>query len=627
MLGPRAEAHPDFLSGGGEMGERMRAHDWQSSLGAPKTWPPQLTTLVGVMLASQQPKFLAWGPDRIWFSNDAFIPILGDKHPQALGQPATAVWAEAWSVLEPLFARVFAGEAVHMEDFGLPLDRHGRVEEAHFAFGYTPVRDEKGQVIGLFGNCIETTGQVRALRDLAKSEGQFRTLAQAMPHHVWTAPADGLLDWFNDRVYEYSGAAPGTLDGIGWTVMVHADDLPRASARWAEALGAGKAYETEFRLRHADGSYRWHIARAVPIKDEAGTIVRWIGTNTDIEEERQTRLSLSEAQNELNILLNSTASAFYSVGRDGATTSCNAEFLRILGFGGLSTVVGKKLHDIIHHTHPDGRPYPKEACPIYLCAQNGTEAHVREEFFYRKDGTPVPVEYWVRPLFRDGVLTGAICNFNDISERKYADEQRALLIGELNHRVKNLFALVSGIIALSARNAATPKELAAALQGRLGALSRAHELIQPGLRAHDSGAPSGVDLPGLIDQIFAPYSSSHLDERIKIAGPKIALSGESVTGMALIFHELATNAAKYGALHETGGKLAIQWHTRDGNLELSWLESGCQPRPAEPEHQGFGSMLLRRTIESQFGGSLTYGWKPDGLSIAITALLSRLSKR
>ena len=260
-----------------------------------------------------------------------------------------------------------------------------------------------------------------------------------------------------------------------------------------------------------------------------------------------------------------------------------------------------------------------------LCALNGTEAHVPEELFFRKDGTSVPVEYWVRPLYRDGVLTGAICNLNDISARKQGDEQRALLISELNHRVKNLFALVSGLVALSARNATNAKELANVLQGRLQALSQAHELIQPGLRPSDAAAPSGVDFATLIGKIFAPYRSS--EERIKIAGPKITLLSGAVTGMALIFHELATNAAKYGALHETGGKISVTWEIVNGVLILDWLESGCRPRASEPERSGFGGVLLQRSIEGQFGGTMAHAWKPDGLAITITAPLSRFSER
>jgi PAS domain S-box-containing protein len=103
---------------------------------------------------------------------------------------------------------------------------------------------------------------------LRESEAQFRTLAEALPNHVWTARPDGLLDWFNDRVYQYSGAALGDLDGAGWTRIVHPDDLPEAAARWAAALATGETYEAEFRLLNALGQHRWYIARAVPLRGE-----------------------------------------------------------------------------------------------------------------------------------------------------------------------------------------------------------------------------------------------------------------------------------------------------------------------------------------------------------------------
>ena len=121
---------------------------------------------------------------------------------------------------------------------------------------------------------------------LRVSEEQFRSMAQAVPNHVWTAPPDGLLDWFNDRVYEYSGTKPGTLDGQGWGTIVHPGDLPAVTERWGAAVASGEPYEAEFRLRRADGNYRWHIARATPVRSLHGEIIRWVGSNTDIEDQK-----------------------------------------------------------------------------------------------------------------------------------------------------------------------------------------------------------------------------------------------------------------------------------------------------------------------------------------------------
>ena len=112
-------------------------------------------------------------------------------------------------------------------------------------------------------------------------------MAQAMPNHVWTAPADGHLDWFNDQVYAYAGAAPGSLDGAGWTDIVHPDDLPAATDRWARALASGETYEAEFRLRRATAPGAGTSRGPCRSKDATGQVTRWIGTNTDIQEQKE----------------------------------------------------------------------------------------------------------------------------------------------------------------------------------------------------------------------------------------------------------------------------------------------------------------------------------------------------
>jgi PAS domain S-box-containing protein len=174
-----------FLQGGGVMSVAVREFDWtRTPLGAAASWPQSLQTLVGVMLACRQPMFMAWGPEKTWLYNDAFIPILGDKHPRALGRPALQVWAEARDTLAPMFDRVFAGEAQSLDDINLLLDRHGRLEEAHFAFSYTPARDESGRVGGLFGACIETTGRVLAERRLEAETARQRRLFEQAPGFI-----------------------------------------------------------------------------------------------------------------------------------------------------------------------------------------------------------------------------------------------------------------------------------------------------------------------------------------------------------------------------------------------------------------------------------------------------------
>lgn len=158
----------------------------------------------------------------------------------------------------------------------------------------TPHRDDAGDIAAWFGVNADISERVKVEQALRDSEAQLRTFAQAMPNHVWTSPPDGLLDWFNEQTYLYSGAKPGELDGQGWARIVHPDDIPAAAQSWAAALASGTPYQAEFRLRRADGVYRWYVARALPIYGRPGEITRWIGTNTDIEDQKRTAEALAQ---------------------------------------------------------------------------------------------------------------------------------------------------------------------------------------------------------------------------------------------------------------------------------------------------------------------------------------------
>ncbi len=157
------------------------------------------------------------------------------------------------------------------------------------------IRD--GVLQGAICTFIDVTERRAAEEALRQSEALLQTVARAMPNHVWTARPDGVLDWFNDRAFDYTGMNRSELTGEDWIRIVHPDDVAHATVRWAEAVQSGQTYETEFRLRRQDGAYRWHIGRAAPVRDPAGHITRWIGTNTDIEDQKAAAQALAD-QNE-----------------------------------------------------------------------------------------------------------------------------------------------------------------------------------------------------------------------------------------------------------------------------------------------------------------------------------------
>ncbi|MBM6595737.1 PAS domain-containing protein [Microvirga pudoricolor] len=168
MLASAVRESPLFLTGGGASGALMRALDWSGTpLGRPESWPQALKTLVGVMLGSQQPMLIVWGPDHTTLYNDGYAAMCGARHPAALGRPFDDLWHDIWSDVEPILARAYGGVATHMDDIRFIMNRNGYPEETHFAFGYTPVRGEDGTVAGMFCACTETTGKVRAEKRFA----------------------------------------------------------------------------------------------------------------------------------------------------------------------------------------------------------------------------------------------------------------------------------------------------------------------------------------------------------------------------------------------------------------------------------------------------------------------------
>ena len=226
--------------------------------------------------------------DKIQLANPAAARQFGYTSQELIGQPATKLFEDhaAWNEIRgAVMSGNVAGQPIEL----IALHKDG--SPSFFEVSLSRWVSESRQfVTAILRDVTERRAAEEVLR---ASEEQFRSMAQAVPNHVWTASPNGLLDWFNDRVYEYSGTKPGTLDGQGWNTLVHPDDLPIVIERWAESVGSGRQYEVQFRLRRADGTYRWHIARATPIRGLHGEIRGWVGSSTDIEDQKTAAQTLA----------------------------------------------------------------------------------------------------------------------------------------------------------------------------------------------------------------------------------------------------------------------------------------------------------------------------------------------
>ncbi len=244
----------------------------------------------------------------------------------------------------------------------------------------------------------------------------------------------------------------------------------------------------------------------------------------------------------------------------------------------------------------------------------------------RKDGTLVDISLTISPI-RDshGQIVGASTIARDITESRRAQERQELLLREMSHRVKNLFALSGSIVGLSARSARSAQELANSARERLAALARAHALTFS--HGPEESSPQPTTLAALIGTIVAPFDEGEASRasRVAISGADPAISGGAVASLALLLHEFAANAAKYGALSAAGGTVEVVCSEKDDAIALTWTERGGPPVAPPTGGEGFGGLLSRMTVTGQLGGEISREWRAEGLAIRLTLPRARLT--
>lgn len=239
----------------------------------------------------QAPSFVAIinGPEHVFqLVNQAYMDLVGDR--KLIGLPVRDALPDLegqgfFELLDQVYA---SGEPVSIKGMEAQIKslENGRPEPRFIDFIYHPLKDEGGASIGIFVQGHDVTGQKLAEAQLTVTREKFRAMAQTMPNHVWTADEDGGLNWLNDQLYKFTGKREGQLYGSDWARVVHPADLETAAETWTQAIGQGNRYETEFRIRKSDGTYRWHLVRASPLYSDAGVLTGWVGTNTDIEDRK-----------------------------------------------------------------------------------------------------------------------------------------------------------------------------------------------------------------------------------------------------------------------------------------------------------------------------------------------------
>ncbi|MGH6678218.1 MAG: PAS domain-containing protein [Bradyrhizobium sp.] len=337
----------------------------------------------------------------------------------------------------------------------------------------------------------------------------------------------------------------------------------------------------------------------------------------EIAERRRVERALRDSERRLREMIDALPTAVYTTDSDGRLTHFNpaaAEFSgRTPELGADRWCVGWKLY------YADGKPMPHDECPMAIALKDGRAVRGTEAVLERPDGQRFWFMAYPTPLRDvDGRIVGGINMLVDITDRKQADLRQRLLLNELAHRGRNLLGLIQTLVSRSLSGNRSLTEAREALMQRIQALARSQTMLV-------QGAFEGARLVEMVRLQFEAFS-----DRVEARGPDIMLSPRAAQTFSLLLHELATNATKYGALSQPGGKVAIDWSIEGAEPEarfmLRWMERGGPP-VAPPSHRGFGVTLLEKAAAHEFGAPPKIKYEPKGLRYEIDTPLSAVAAR
>ncbi|MGA0532935.1 HWE histidine kinase domain-containing protein [Hansschlegelia sp. KR7-227] len=636
------------------MAARLRAFDWASHpLGPPSAWPEALKAAVGICLHSSMPTAIYWGPELRLLYNDAWSSIPAERHPDAIGRPAAEVWSDIWPTIGAEFASVMeTGRGISHFDTRLEMRRGDRFEETYWNYSLTPIFGEDGRVAGLFNQGNETTLTVKTARMQA-----FRVALADRLNDVADLDATAILDTALGEIGRHLSVASVSY--------VEFDRLhgPKADrARWrsdgslsvgldpGEALAEaplseaveGRAVSVEDAALDsrvaAEARRRWEAAEmraaaAVPIMRQGRAVAAWVLGDgdprrwdsveldlvRDVGDQLWLTLDRADAAARLRVSERRFATLFEQSSAGLAELSLDGRFLR--ANEGMGLLLGRAPSElsalnILDVTHADD--VPGTASRLAQAIQN-RQSFSQEKRYVRPDGSTVWAISNVTCLVDDdGRPTGLFKVAADVTERREADSIRDALVAELNHRVRNNLSAVQALARQARSDSTSVHEFERAFNARLMALSRAQDLL---MRETWVAAP----LRDVVADTLAPYAVAG-GERVTIEGPEVRLSPNAAVTLALVFHELTTNAARFGALSDPEGRVAVDWSVGHGPtgpaIDLLWRETGG-PALSPPARRGFGSRLIERGAPGELGGSARLAFDPAGVSCAIHLPLSR----
>ncbi|MFT4098420.1 MAG: PAS domain S-box protein [Rhodoblastus sp.] len=444
-------------------------------------------------------------------------------------------------------------------------------------------------------------------------EDMFATLANNISQLAWMADSSGAVFWYNKRWFDYTGTTFEQMQGWGWTKVHHVDHVERVVESVRRSFETGEPWEETFPLRAANGEFRWFLSRAMPIRDEAGAIVRWFGTNTDISEQRQFEERLRESEAIFRAMFNNSSLGKAQI--DPATfhfARVNDALCRLTGANSVE-LLATTMPERVHSAHRAALERGLAQMASGEIDAFGIEARILSAARPR-----VWAQITLNTIADEkGAPYRLAAVFVDVTERKLAEQRNRMLMREVNHRAKNLLAVVQAI----ARQTAGSANYEQRFIERVAALAAAHDVVV-------DNEWKGATLDSLILSQTGFFTDA--SRRLTLSGPTVIVSAEASQMLAMTFYELAANAVKYGALSSDSGQVEAQWTVAgEAGAEifaLEWRESGGAP-PDKTHRAGFGSVVTRKLVATMFEGRVDAQFLPTGLVWRFECALDKIAQR
>ncbi len=565
------------------------------------------TFLEAVLQSATDFAILAIGLDGLvtaW--NEGARRVLGWTEAEMLGRPARLIFTA-----EDVAAGVPEDEMRVALSDGRGMDERWHVRHDGTRFWANgemmPLRSADGVHIGFLKILRDRTQQRLDLERQRADAAFMRSVLESSADCIKVLDLDANLLAMNEggrRVMEVSDF--NAIQGCPWPDFWAGEGNAQVRAAIAAARGGGigrfqgTAETMAGRLRH------WDV-QVTPILDAEGRPEKLVAISRDVSATVLGERALRDSEDLRRLAVEAGNIGTWAFTVASRSLQCDARCKALFGLPPEAVVT---YADYLAALHPGDRARVLAATRLALDAGASEAYHVEHRAIARHDG----VERWValtgRTDFKDGRAVRMLGTVMDVTARRQAEQQARLLADELQHRVKNTLALVQAIVHQTLRSASTPAEAQAALSPRLVALGRAHDMLT-------QAKWEGSDLRAVLEAALKPHDDG-AEGRFRMTGPQLWLHSQAAMSVALLLHELGTNAAKYGALSSSRGRVDIDWTVSDTaadacrEFHLTWRERGGPP-VQPPARRGFGSKLIERGLASAFGGSASLTFARDGL--------------